>query len=476
MKAGLSYLQLQDFTGGEAYVYPLTAMPTKYSLLMQNCFVSERGTLCKVPGYVALNSQACSHALSSGFEFRKKDGTRQILVAGGGKIYKFISGSLQEIYSGLDSNAKVRFSNFGDACVITNGVNTPLKYDGSSFTELSDYAATCFKTHVHKGRLWLIDSADTMIAYHSGLMSFDKEGYIDFKYVLSEGDELIGMTTFVDLLVFFFRNHIAIYQGNTPSGTNSDFALVHLIKGTGLYFTDAVQNYGTDCLFLSKHGIKTLRQIVTTGSLNIQNVSTLIDPFLNKKIAEGGSIASAHYPKLGWILFKIGSIIFVYNYLFRSWFRIVGADCNDMFNDLDGNLYFCGNGYLYQYGTGWKFGNQVPLMQWDSAWLQIGNVKPSSPKVMNIIAFSDKETSANLFYSYDMHQPEINIEQQFKGIIIDEVTDWDSIPAIESYQPPEPIRIPLFGRGRYMRLSIRHEDDAAFELSNIGIQLVIGGI
>lgn len=476
MKAGTSYLTIGDFTGGEAFIYPLTAMPAKCSLLMQNCFVSERGSLCRVPGYVRINSNQLSNPIVSGFHFLKKDGTSQYLVASGGKLYKLYQGEFVEIYSGLSTSSKVRFSNFGDNCIITDGVNTPLKYDGSNFTQLTDYSGTCFKSHVHKGRLWFIDSADTMIAYHSELMSPAKEGYIDFKYVLAEGDELVGMTTFVDLLVFFFKNHIAIYAGQTPSGVNSDFELVHLIKGTGLYATDGVQNYGTDCLFLSRHGVKTLRQIVNTGSLNIQNISTLIDPQLTKVLSEGGSVASGHYPKLGWILFKIGSTIYCFNYHYRSWHRLIGADCNDMFNDSAGNLYFCGNGFLYQYGSGWKFGDTVPLMRWDSAWIPIGQVKPSSPKVMDVIAFSDRETLANIIYSYDMHEPEIVIEYAFKGIIINEVTDWDAIPAIEVYQSPEPTKVPLFGRGRYIRFSFRHEDDAAFELSSIGIQLTTGGL
>ena len=212
MRAGTSYLTLGNFTGGEAYAYPLTAMPVKYSLLMKNCYISERGTICRVPGYIKINSASVGVNLTSGYNYIKNDGTSMLLFAGGGKIFKYQSGELVEIKNDMDTSAKVYFSNFANNCIISNGVDRPLRYDGTSFTELTDYDVTCYKSHVHKGRLWFIDNANRTIAYHSGLNDFAKEGYIDFKYILPEGDELVDMTTFVDLLVFFFKNHIAIYS------------------------------------------------------------------------------------------------------------------------------------------------------------------------------------------------------------------------------------------------------------------------
>ena len=152
-------------------------------------------------------------------------------------------------------------------------------------------------------------------------------GYLDFAFVLKRGDELLDMFTFLNMLVFFFRDHIAIFSGSNPTASG-DFALQQLIEGCGVVGTDTVQGLGTDCAFLYNSGVKSLRQVVTTGALNLNDVSEHIDPVIMPDIAgnAGGRWASAHYPKMRCYFILIGNTVWGYSYTWKAWFRMVGTD------------------------------------------------------------------------------------------------------------------------------------------------------
>ena len=482
-------IRLANFTGGEASIFPETAMPPKYSMLMSNCYVSERGNIVKVPGYEKVNQTDVGVTLTSGFEFRKADGTIEILVAGGGNIYKVgLNNELSVIHSGLDAAAKVSFAQMNDICIICNGVNAPLKYDGTTVSTLGGSPpATAFKAHVHKGRVWMIERTNKMLATHSALnnpedyTTSNDAGYIDFKYVLKEGDELLDIATYIDLLVFFFRNHIVIYSGTNPTA-NGDFRMVQLFRGIGVVQTDTVQALGNDMVFLYDSGVKTLRQVVTTGNLNTEDVSERIDPSLRAAIGGLSETSSAHYPKKGWYLLQIDSTVYVYNYSFKAWSRIVGADIHGMFSTADGELYLCGTGYLYRYGTGYSFAGQQINMKWQTAWFDIGRGLKAYPSMMIMRVVPDSGASQQLKISiaYDKNLPfsdgmqTVDISPS-EVVYIDQVTDWDALTHIDEIMFNE-VRVPLFGGGSIMQLTFEEGSTAGVEINDLIIQLTKGGI
>ena len=165
---------LNDFRGGEASIFPLLGMKPKYSLKLQNCHISERGGISKINGDRKVNSAAESGiTFKNGFKFVKTDGTVYYLVAGGGKIFRMdpTGNTLTEIHSGLDATARVRFSAMNDICIMTNGVDAPLKTsDASTVSALGGSPpTTSFKSHVHGGHVWHIERNNRMLATCSDL-------------------------------------------------------------------------------------------------------------------------------------------------------------------------------------------------------------------------------------------------------------------------------------------------------------------
>lgn len=484
-RAGI--ISLYDFSGGEASKFPITAMPPKYSLLLQNFHVNERGSIAKIPGYERVNSISCGVALSSGFEFKRADGVSMILAAGEGRIFRLSAGNLTEIRSGLNTGAKVYFAAMNNICIMCNGVDAPLRYDGTTVSALGGTPpATSFKPHVHRGRVWMLERTNKMLATHSSLSnpedytSAGNAGFIDFRHVLRKGDELLDIFTYVNMLVFLFRNHIAIYSGATPSGSNSDFRMEQLIEGAGVVATDTLQGLGTDCAFLYDSGVKSLRQVIATGSLNLHDLSEFINAILIKETKTAGIFSSAHYPKLGWYLIKIGATVFIYSYIQKAWSRMVGADVNGMFTTTDGKLYLCGNGFLYEYDRGWTFAGTNPISKWNHAWINLAKAgNKVYPKTLEIAVQPHAETIMDFSYSYDLslstrlYHKDIPIKPRIITYM-DGVLDFDAINPFDEI-PFDYFRIPLFGGGKVMQMNFINTSNQPVEINNILLQVVSGG-
>ena len=234
------------------------------------------------------------------------------------------------------------------------------------------------KSYTYKGRTWAIGN-DRLTAYHSVLnlpsdFVGDGSGYLDFRYVIPKGDELLDISSVLNYLVFFFKNHIIVYAGIDPT-TTGDFAIQQSIDDLGVMAAGCVVPVGSDIFFLTTRGIKGLKQVLNTGALDVNNISSPIDQDIVDTIAAdtSGVYSSAHYQKLGLVLFQIGNTIFLYNYRNNSWSRIIVPSVNDvskilsMFQCSNGELYMGGYDYLFQFDPAeitYNFNDQAPAYQW----------------------------------------------------------------------------------------------------------------
>jgi|GEM_PF-3010412 len=480
-------MSVNNISGGEASIYPFNAMPSKYSMLMQNCCVGESGLVCKIPGYESIISETVSETLTTGVEYVKSNGTKTRVVAGGGKIYYDNDGVLAVIKTGLDTGARVFYSQINDLLIMTNGVNAPMKYDGATASTLGGSPpATAFMSHVHKNRVWMLDRTDKMMAYHSALNAPEDytgagSGYIDFKYVLKKGDELVDIITYIDLLVFIFKNHIAIYSGSTPSGTSSDFQLVQLIDGIGAVGTGVSVPLGTDIAIMTSQGVVNLKQAAITGSLNMSSLSESIEPTLRIAISTYGVICAAHYRKYGWLLFLIGGTIYCYSYIWKAWFKIVGADVNWFFTTTDGSLYITGTGNLYAYDSTWGFNGSNIEYVWDTAWLSVAknDIEYAYPQVLEIMARPKLDATISMSIQYDLRYAMAENVTSFKlssdQVLVDGLQDFNAIDPLDGILPYDVIRVPLFGRGKIMKIRFSNSSTIGpIELSGFSIISKLG--
>lgn len=496
MRRGSTLATINNFSGGENYLYPALSMPPKFSTKMQNCHISPRGGIAKIPGFVKVNAVPVAEALTSGFEYLKSTGTSKKLVSGGGKIYTIANdGTTAEIKSGLDPLAINWFSQFADLTIIMNGVNAPMKYDGVNVAALGGQKPGTIlkKSHAHKGRLWAVDATDKMTAFHSALnnpddwTTADNAGYIDFRYVLPQGDELLDIKSFVDLIVFIFRNHIVIYSGSDPTA-NGDFLLTQIVQGNGVVASGCAHSMGMDLFFLQAEGLRSLRQAVTVGNLNINNISKPITPSVQAEIALNTSniYGIAQYRKNSWLMLLINSKVFIYSYEWKAWGHMSIPDPIDgeedrrifgMFTTANGDLYFVGNGYVYKYGSGYSFAGDNISMWFETGWVNLSrSAYIDYPRLAEIVCYPGAIMEVGLDLGFDFKATMFENFSIFQTLPAPSFMDnavpdiWDNSFYMDTADFPV-IRVPLFGGGRNMKFIFSTTNsDGPLELNQITIQ------
>jgi len=501
MRQGTTLATINNFSGGENYLYPALAMPPKFSARMQNCHISPRGGIAKIPGFVKVNAVPVAEALTNGFEYRKSTGLVKKLVSGEGKIYTIADdGTTAEVESGLDPLATCWFAQFADLTIIMNGVDAPMKYDGATVTALGGQKEGTIlkKPHAHKGRLWAVDSADKMSAFHSALnnpddwTSADNAGYLDFRYVLPQGDELMDIKSFVDLIVFIFKNHIVIYSGSDPTA-NGDFLLTQIVHGNGVVASGCAQSLGMDLFFLQQEGLRSLRQAVTVGNLNINNISKPITPSVQAEIAlnVGGIYSIAQYRKNSWLMMLVNSKVFIYSYEWKAWGHMSIPDPVEgeedrrifgMFNTSDGELYLLGNGYVYKYGSGYSFAGDNMPMWFETGWVNLSRSAVTDyPRLAEIVCFPGAVMTVGFDVGFDFMAPmfenfstfETSPAPSFMDTAVPDI--WDNAFYMDTADYPV-IRVPLFGGGRSMKLIFSMTNSVGpLEINQITIQGRRGG-
>ena len=480
-------LDVADFSGGEADLPPFK-MPPKYSVRMQNVYPTETGGPALVPGFTRLNSTSVNVAITNGHVFVKSDGTSITLASGGGIIYKLESGALTSILTGWDTAAKIRFCTYGDICIFTNGVDAPNKYNGTTVSALGGTPpAKAFKAIVHKSRVWMLERTDKLLASYSALEDAEdyttahNAGYFDFVKTLSSGDELVDIESYLDLLIFYFKNLVLVYSGNNPTDYG-DFQLVQQVQGAGAIETDTVQSVGIDHFFLSGVGVRSLRQVINTGTDEEKLVSALI----KRRLAGGvsgnysGIYAAAHFARLGWYMVLIGDVIWCFSYNRGGWFRITDTSSYGIFSDHLGKVYVGGYGFLHQYDDGYDFDGVNPDHAWESAWLRFSKSGTELYiKEMEVSAITAKPTAFTVGARYDLDQGMQEGYQTFTTNPVPSLMDeavldvWEEAFFMDSGQY-EPNRLPMFGGGSMLQLTFHSTADNYAEISRLKLYGVTG--
>jgi hypothetical protein len=505
-------IQVDRFRGGETSRHGLHGMSPGMSHLLENCYNTENETVRKVPGYIhryATNNDYCQSA----YEFIKLDGTvlRMASYADSTTGYGWYdwNGTLHG-GGGVTwtvSDFPPSYATMIDSCwMVTTELSTLFRYSGIgsiAFYTPTGFPTAPFKLHVHKNRMWCLDKDNRLQAKFSALgdpldwSTPSDAGFLDLQTVIGDGDEILEMATFVNYLVFFMRNYIVIYSGSDPTGSG-DFSLVQVIESSGVLSTDLVQPVGSDLWYVSKDGAKSLRQVITTGAVNVNDVSERIDSSFVPEVKAGSRRGTAHYFARKWVCFIVDDTIWVYDYGNKAWFHIltkmpdsVGGNPEHygLISPSDGTLWIFGKyGFMeLDHGNVWDYGlaeNGSIEMVWNTANIIIaakGNY--AFPAMLELHVNPVTVESGTILVSWEFdhngqifNYPHAIDVQQSTGVLdIDAVTDWDAIDPFDGFLQ-EHIYVPLEGEGKTMDFTIRHNYPADVEFEAFVIERVEGGM
>jgi hypothetical protein len=155
--------------------------------------------------------------------------------------------------------------------------------------------------------LWVVDNAtDTQTIYWSDLLigndfTGGSSGSIDVSKAWPDGyDEVRALAAHNNTLVIFGKHSILVYGGATSP---ANMALVDTVSGVGCICRNSIQNIGTDILFMSNSGLRSLGRTIQEKSLPISDLSLnvkteIIEVIQNRSLPT----ASAYSPEQSFYL------------------------------------------------------------------------------------------------------------------------------------------------------------------------------
>jgi len=174
------------------------------------------------------------------------------------------------------------------------------------------------------GRTWLanINDTDKLTVYYSKLLdpvdfTGAGSGVINLEKVVPNDDRIVALAAHNNFLIIFCKNNIVIYNN---ADNISNLALQDVIVGVGCVARDSVQKIGTDLLFLSKTGVRSLARTIQEKSAPIKDISINVrDQLLNFITLEDElSYRSVYYERDAFYLLSLPSIGFVYCFDVRA--------------------------------------------------------------------------------------------------------------------------------------------------------------
>jgi len=220
---------------------------------------------------------------------------------------------------------------------LTSTVTTnidPHSHDGSfGFQQLGDvgtlppgYTTTDFKPNcvlAAYGRLWMADIVgDRQTVYFSRLLdgsdfSGGDSGSLSLNSIFPNNDQIIGLAAHNGFLIIFGRNNIAIY-GNPIDVT--ELTLADYIPNVGCIARDSIQNIGTDIIFLSDSGVRSLQRVVQEKSLPFRDISKNVRDDLMSNVASetAANIKSVYFDRDAFYLLSLPATKFVYCFDMRT--------------------------------------------------------------------------------------------------------------------------------------------------------------
>ena len=275
------------FQGLNTQESPIQMAPS-FATVADNCVIDKEGRLASRKGIVADttdNTILGGSPIESMLEFVDNAGASTMLSTGGGKIFSGI-GTLTDItpaaYTPTDDNWQI--VSFNNSAYFFQAGNEPLRYNSGTLQTFTTAGATGTVPYGNcalaaYGRLWVADiDGDAHTLYWSDLLNGltwtgggGSSGTLNLRTAWPRGfDEVVGLVAHNDFLIVFGKESILMYGGAEDPAT---MELVDTIVDIGCVARDTIKVVGTDVLFLSQEGVRSLGRTIQEKSVGIGDIS-----------------------------------------------------------------------------------------------------------------------------------------------------------------------------------------------------------
>jgi hypothetical protein len=307
-----------------------------------------------------------SHAAAteSIFEYIESATARQVISAGGGKIYSGTT-TLTDVTGALTpSNDDWLFLNYNGKCVGVQGGETAIVKTGAgNFAAIAAATGTVPSGNAGLsafGRLWITSSDEITIQYCDSLKETEWDnagsGAIDTSNVWPDGlDKVMALAEFQNRLIVFGRRSILIYTG--ADDPKNSLVLEDIIVSGGTVSRDSVVHTGNDLLYLARDGLASLQRGIQFSTLPLQALSDTVRADITTDIAQASTSIKCCYSRdEGALLCKIGQTYYYFDVrrpletgdLIASKWTDIGYQSLH-YSEVDGTLYLGQTGVVAKY-------------------------------------------------------------------------------------------------------------------------------
>jgi hypothetical protein len=267
-----------------------------YALIANNCVIDQYGRIGARKGWTKVNSSSGTlgdNPVKAIGELITRDGTSYTICAGNNKIFKLVGSTLTELtYGGGGTAPTITDSNWQFAMLLNVFVmfqsgHDPLYFDPTVSTttykrisEAATYTGTVQKSNTviaAYGRFWHADTTTDKLTiqwcdvnspfnYSTGT-----SGTLDTYLVWPKGgDTITALAAHNNSLFIFGKKNILVYTGANNPAT---MTLSDTIVGIGCIARDTIATTGTDLIFLSDTGVRSIMRTIQEKSSPINDLS-----------------------------------------------------------------------------------------------------------------------------------------------------------------------------------------------------------
>jgi len=268
-----------------------------FALIANNCVIDQYGRVGARKGWAkvntSLNSDLSTNDIGSIGEVVTSAAVSYTICAGNNKLYKLSSTSLVTLtYGGGGTAPTITANNWqmvslAGALYLFQSGHDPLVFDPSLSTttyrrisELTGYAGTAQLANTALsayGRLWTADVSSDKVTVQwcdtklANKWSTGTAGTLDTTTVWPKGgDVIVALGAHNGFLFIFGKNNILVYQGAT---TPSTMTLQDVITGIGCISRDSLAYTGSDLIFLSSTGVRSVLRTIQEKSMPLRDLS-----------------------------------------------------------------------------------------------------------------------------------------------------------------------------------------------------------
>ena len=271
-------------------------LSSNYALVADNCIIDKFGRIGARKGWVTqtVDGSTTLSGMPVKFMMEHVNANNTVVTISGGNNKLLKDGDSGNTFTDITpalytiTNDYWKGASLYDHALIVQEGHEPIVYTESAtpatqtitdYTGVTQNYGTNFPRDVMAayGRFWVHDGASIYWSTDIADVAFPAfnggtSGFLNISAVLPNNvDTIVGLASHNGFLIIFCEKNIVIYKGaENPLG---DFSLSDVIAGVGCVARDSIQQTGTDLLFLSDTGVRSLGRVLQEKSMPMRDLT-----------------------------------------------------------------------------------------------------------------------------------------------------------------------------------------------------------